>query len=142
MDKREGWECGIYTQRHIEWLHKLTEELQSELDREREGVILLKRVVMKNESRKTEPVVMPSSAEMHEAMLSSIAHHLSELPRYDYERVIGMARAWGANLAYAQDLDPVKHLALEVSQLNGYALGAFMEFLMEFGNRHKRVERE
>lgn len=142
MNKGEGWECGIFTQRHIEWLHKLTEELQSELDREREGITHLKRTIMENEARQTEAAVMPTSAEMHESMLSSTAHHLSKLSRYDYERVVGMARAWGANMTYAQDLDPVKHLALEVAQLDGYALGAFMQYLMEFGNRHKRVERE
>lgn len=138
MGTLPGWECGIYTQKHIEWLHKLTDEMQAQIDSQKDLIEALKK------PRENDAVAAkrPTSTEMHEDMLSSMAHHLSTLSENDRDRVIGMARAWAAKHAYAQDLDPVKHLALEVSKLNGYALGAFMQYLMEFGSQHQRVDLE
>lgn len=61
-------------------------------------------------------------------ILNEMARELAELSPSDMENVIVMARN------RVKD-DPVKRLALEVSKLNGYALGAFMQFLMKFGNQ-------
>lgn len=138
MGKGEGWECGIFTQRHIEWLHKIAGEMQAQIDSQKDLIEALR----KPRENDAVAVKIPTSAEKHEDMLSSMAHHLSTLSESDRDRVIGMARAWAVKHAYAQDLDPVKHLASEVSKLNGYALGAFMQYLMEFGSQHQRIEIE
>lgn len=63
----------------------------------------------------------------HHQILNRMARELSELDAPDRESVIAMARN------RAED-DPAKRLALEVSKLNGYALGTFMQYLMSFGH--------
>lgn len=102
--------------------------------------ILLEVEETEEEAKEDEVVPVPvntncrcwNAPQPHHALLNNMAHHLSELSEDDRNEVIDMARS------RTIDSDPAKRLALEVSKLNGYGLGAFMQYLMEFGEANQK----
>lgn len=141
-ETRQGWECGVYIKMQIEWLQKTIEGLQKHIEDAQEQINHKEAIIKAFDSRgisQTAAVKIPTSAERHHDMLSSMAHRLSELSENDRNEVIGMAKAWAAQHTYASNDDPAKRLALEVSRLNGYGLGAFMQHLMSLGAENQKA---
>jgi hypothetical protein len=100
---RRGWECGIYTRRHIEYLYQCLDKLETE---NTHNAMLLASLKAQEEKARSDAGVKTrilSAKEAHEGMISGLAHTLSLLSEEDREHVIGMARAWSQGMAYAGD---------------------------------------
>lgn len=133
MSARDGWECGEYTRKHIEYLQKTIEELEVQV-KERQSLL---DALKARQCERSEAVRVGTMEEHHQKMIDNMAHHLSKMTEKSRMEVIGKAQSWANHHAYAATDDGPRLLAVEVSRLNGYALGTFMQHLMKIGDSNQ-----